>query len=71
MNLAGGLGPIVAALASQNYDWRVTLSCSGFICVVVSFACLVLIKNEPSDVGLPNIDQAAKKGKKGEHEASL
>ncbi|KAM4646178.1 glucose-6-phosphate exchanger SLC37A4 [Amazona ochrocephala] len=65
MNLAGGLGPIVAALASQNYDWRVTLSCSGFVCVVVSFVCLVLIKNEPSDVGLPNIDQGAKKGKKG------
>ncbi|NXM92284.1 G6PT1 protein, partial [Oenanthe oenanthe] len=65
MNLAGGLGPIVAALVSMNYDWRNTLSFSGFTCVVVSFVCLVLIKNEPSDVGLPNIDQGAKKGKKG------
>ncbi|NXG84965.1 G6PT1 protein, partial [Stercorarius parasiticus] len=65
MNLAGGLGPIVAALVSMNYDWRMTLSFSGFICVVVSFVCLVLIKNEPSDVGLPNIEQGAKKGKKG------
>ncbi|KFW66632.1 Glucose-6-phosphate translocase, partial [Pygoscelis adeliae] len=65
MNLAGGLGPIVAALMSLNYDWRMTLSFSGFICVVVSFVCLVLIKNEPSDVGLPNIEQGAKKGKKG------
>ncbi|NWI55130.1 G6PT1 protein, partial [Calyptomena viridis] len=65
MNLAGGLGPIVAALVSMNYDWRMTLSFSGFTCVVVSFVCLVLIKNEPSDVGLPNIEQGAKKGKKG------
>ncbi|KAM6295695.1 glucose-6-phosphate exchanger SLC37A4 [Aegotheles albertisi] len=65
MNLAGGLGPIVAALVSLHYDWRMTLTFSGFICVVVSFVCLVLIKNEPSDVGLPNIEQAAKKGKKG------
>ncbi|NWS62720.1 G6PT1 protein, partial [Chunga burmeisteri] len=65
MNLAGGLGPIVAALVSLNYDWRMTLSFSGFICVVVSFVCLVLIKNEPSDVGLPNIEQGTKKGKKG------
>ncbi|NWI26678.1 G6PT1 protein, partial [Sula dactylatra] len=65
MNLAGGLGPIVAALVSLNYDWRMTLSFSGFTCVVVSFVCLVLIKNEPSDVGLPNIEQGAKKGKKG------
>ncbi|NXB14998.1 G6PT1 protein, partial [Rhagologus leucostigma] len=65
MNLAGGLGPIVAALMSMNYDWRKTLSFSGFTCVVVSFVCLVLIKNEPSDVGLPNIEQGAKKGKKG------
>ncbi|NXW76119.1 G6PT1 protein, partial [Hirundo rustica] len=65
MNLAGGLGPIVAALVSMNYDWRKTLSFSGFTCMVVSFVCLVLIKNEPSDVGLPNIEQGAKKGKKG------
>ncbi|KGL78350.1 Glucose-6-phosphate translocase, partial [Tinamus guttatus] len=65
MNLAGGLGPIVAALVALHYDWRMTLSFSGFICVVVSFVCLVLIKNEPADVGLPNIEQGAKKGKKG------
>ncbi|NXG96425.1 G6PT1 protein, partial [Loxia leucoptera] len=65
MNLAGGLGPIVAALVSMNYDWRKTLSFSGFTCMVVSFVCLVLIKNEPADVGLPNIEQGAKKGKKG------
>lgn len=71
MNLAGGLGPIVATLVALHYDWRMTLSFSGFICVVVSFVCLVLIKNEPSDVGLPNIEQADKKGKKGEHETSL
>lgn len=70
MNLAGGLGPIVAALVSMNYDWRKTLSFSGFTCMVVSFVCLVLIKNEPSDVGLPNIEQGAKKGKKGEQAGS-
>ncbi|NXW58276.1 G6PT1 protein, partial [Eurystomus gularis] len=65
MNLAGGLGPIIAAVVSLHYDWRTTLSFSGFICVIVSFVCLVLIKNEPSDVGLPNIEPGAKKGKKG------
>ncbi|NXG39400.1 G6PT1 protein, partial [Dromaius novaehollandiae] len=68
MNLAGGLGPIVAAVVALKYDWRTTLSFSGFICVVVSFICLVLIKNEPSDVGLPNIEQGTKKGKKGSSE---
>lgn len=71
MNLAGGLGPILAALVSMNYDWRKTLSFSGFTCMVVSFVCLVLIKNEPADVGLPNIEQGAKKGKKGERVASV
>ncbi|XP_043356862.1 glucose-6-phosphate exchanger SLC37A4 isoform X1 [Dermochelys coriacea] len=65
MNLAGGLGPIVAALMALSYDWRTTLSVSGFICVVASFICLVLIKNEPSDVGLPNIGPGTMKGKKG------
>uniref|UniRef100_A0A8C4YS55 Solute carrier family 37 member 4 n=1 Tax=Gopherus evgoodei TaxID=1825980 RepID=A0A8C4YS55_9SAUR len=64
MNLAGGLGPIVAALMALRYDWRTTLSISGFICVAASFVCLVLIKNEPSDVGLPNIEPGTMKGKK-------
>ncbi|NXU55366.1 G6PT1 protein, partial [Turnix velox] len=65
MNLAGGLGPIVAALVSLHYDWRSTLSFSGLLCVAVSIACLFLIKNEPADVGLPNIEPGAKKGQKG------
>ncbi|XP_006037676.1 glucose-6-phosphate exchanger SLC37A4 isoform X1 [Alligator sinensis] len=65
MNLAGGLGPIVAALMALSYDWRTTLSISGFICVGASFVCLALIKNEPSDVGLPSIEAGASKGKKG------
>ncbi|XP_075765803.1 glucose-6-phosphate exchanger SLC37A4 isoform X2 [Pelodiscus sinensis] len=65
MNLAGGLGPIVAALMALSYDWRTTLSISGFICMGTSFVCLVLIKNEPSDVGLPNIEPGTTKGKKG------
>lgn len=66
MNLAGGLGPIVAALMALSYDWRTTLALSGSVCVVASFVCLLLIKNEPSDVGLPNIEPGPKKGKKGE-----
>ncbi|KAH0623375.1 hypothetical protein JD844_031648 [Phrynosoma platyrhinos] len=65
MNLAGGLGPIVAALMALSYDWRTTLALSGSVCVAASFVCLLLIKNEPSDVGLPNIEPGPKKGKKG------
>ncbi|XP_077162741.1 glucose-6-phosphate exchanger SLC37A4 isoform X2 [Paroedura picta] len=65
MNLAGGLGPLVAALMALSYDWRTTLALSGSVCVVASLACLLLIKNEPSDVGLPNIEPGPKKGGKG------
>ncbi|KAL8173440.1 UNVERIFIED_CONTAM: hypothetical protein K2H54_001504 [Gekko kuhli] len=65
MNLAGGLGPIVAALMALSYDWRTTLALSGSVCVVTSVGCLLLIKNEPSDVGLPNIEPGPKKGKRG------
>ncbi|XP_062407861.1 glucose-6-phosphate exchanger SLC37A4a [Sardina pilchardus] len=63
MNLAGGLGPIIATLMAESYSWRTTLSISGLACVVVSVFCLMFIKNEPSDVGLPNIEVGAKKGK--------
>ncbi|CAB1349049.1 unnamed protein product [Coregonus sp. 'balchen'] len=66
MNLAGSLGPIIATLMAQSYSWRTTLSISGLSCCVVSFVCLLLIRNEPKDVGLPNIDAGgAKKGKAG------
>ncbi|XP_036419480.1 glucose-6-phosphate exchanger SLC37A4a [Colossoma macropomum] len=66
MNLAGGLGPIIATLLAQSYSWRSTLSTSGLICVVMSIFCLLVIRNEPSDVGLPNIEASAKKkGKAG------
>ncbi|XP_063799550.1 glucose-6-phosphate exchanger SLC37A4 isoform X4 [Pseudophryne corroboree] len=65
MNLAGSLGPIIATLVAASYSWRSTLSFSGLICVGVSVICLILIKNEPSDVGLKNIEQGPKKGKKG------
>ncbi|XP_018421675.1 PREDICTED: glucose-6-phosphate exchanger SLC37A4 isoform X2 [Nanorana parkeri] len=65
MNLAGTLGPIIATLVAASYSWRTTLSVSGLICVGVSVVCLILIKNEPSDVGLKNIEVGPKKGKKG------
>lgn len=65
MNLAGGLGPIIATLMAQSYSWRSTLSISGLTCVVMSFFCLLIIRNEPSEVGLPNIEAGAKKGKGG------
>ena len=68
MNLAGSLGPIIATVMAQSYSWRTTLFISGMICVVLSFVCLLLIKNEPKDVGLPNIEAATKKGKAGECE---
>ncbi|KAE8592431.1 hypothetical protein XENTR_v10018756 [Xenopus tropicalis] len=63
MNLAGSLGPIIATLVAASYSWRSTLSLSGLICVGASVLCLILIKNEPSDVGLKNIEPGPKKGK--------
>lgn len=66
MNLAGSLGPIIATVLSQSYSWRAILSGSGIICLAASFVCLLLIKNEPKDVGLPNMEVAAKTSKGGE-----
>ncbi|XP_030648943.1 glucose-6-phosphate exchanger SLC37A4b isoform X2 [Chanos chanos] len=67
MNLAGGAGPIVATVLVQYYDWRTILAMSGAVCMGIAFTCLFFIKNEPSDVGLPNIQPDAKqsKGSKG------
>nr|XP_046149397.1 glucose-6-phosphate exchanger SLC37A4-like [Oncorhynchus gorbuscha] len=48
--------PIIATLMAQSYSWRTTLSISGLSCCVVSFVCLLLIRNELKNMGLPNID---------------
>uniref|UniRef100_A0A3P8ST20 Solute carrier family 37 member 4b n=1 Tax=Amphiprion percula TaxID=161767 RepID=A0A3P8ST20_AMPPE len=71
MNLAGSLGPIVVTVLLQYYDWRTILTMSGIFCAAFSFVCLVFVKNEPKDVGLPSIEAAAKKGVKGGDESTL
>lgn len=65
MNLAGCLGPLLATVLLQYYDWRAILAMSGTFCAAFSFICLVFVKNEPKDVGLPSIEAAVNKGGKG------
>uniref|UniRef100_I3JZC8 Solute carrier family 37 member 4b n=1 Tax=Oreochromis niloticus TaxID=8128 RepID=I3JZC8_ORENI len=65
MNLAGSLGPILVSVLLHYYDWRTILTMSGIFCAAFSFVCLVFVKNEPKDVGLPSMEAAAKKGAKG------
>lgn len=65
MNLAGSVGPIVASVLAQSCSWRTILFVSGLTCAVVSVLCLLTIKNEPNDVGLPNVEAAAKKSTAG------
>lgn len=65
MNLSGSLGPVLVTVLLQYYDWRTILTASGAFCAAFSLVCLLLIKNEPKDVGLPSIEAAGKKGAKG------
>lgn len=65
MNLAGSLGPILVSVLLHYYDWRTILTMSGIFCAAFSFVCLMFVKNEPKDVGLPSMEAAAKKGAKG------
>lgn len=66
MNLSGSFGPIIMTVLAQSYSWRTLMSATGVVCMASAFICLLLIKNEPRDVGLPNIEAAAKKSKGGE-----
>ncbi|XP_036450954.1 glucose-6-phosphate exchanger SLC37A4b [Colossoma macropomum] len=63
MNLAGSLGPIVTTVLAEYYSWRTIISVSGGVCMGFAFVCVLLVKNEPSDVGLPSIQPASRKGK--------
>ncbi|KAM9729274.1 glucose-6-phosphate exchanger SLC37A4b isoform 1-T3 [Menidia menidia] len=72
MNLAGSLGPLLVTLLLQHYHWRLILTASGLVCASFSFVCLAFVKNEPTDVGLPSVGVAAKKGaKRGNGESTL
>lgn len=62
MNLAGSLGPILATLLLRYYDWRTVLTVSGTVCTAFAFVCLLFVRNEPKDVGLPSIKASAGKG---------
>lgn len=61
-NVAGSLGPILVTVLLHYYDWRTILTMSGVICAAFSLVTLMLVKNEPKDVGLPAIELAPKKG---------
>ncbi|XP_019750891.1 glucose-6-phosphate exchanger SLC37A4b isoform X1 [Hippocampus comes] len=61
-NLAGSLGPLLVTVLLHYYDWRTILTMSGVICAAFSLVTLMLVKNEPKDVGLPAIELAPKKG---------
>ncbi|XP_053703279.1 glucose-6-phosphate exchanger SLC37A4b isoform X2 [Synchiropus splendidus] len=65
MNCAGSLGPILVTVLLNYYDWRTILTMSGLFCAAFSLVCVVFVKNEPKDVGLPSIEGAVKKGAKG------
>ncbi|KAM8853910.1 glucose-6-phosphate exchanger SLC37A4a [Synchiropus picturatus] len=65
MNLAGSVGPVVATVLAQSYSWRSILWASGMSCVLLSCVCLLLIKNQPQDVGLPNLEVSVQKSKAG------
>uniref|UniRef100_A0A3Q2CFQ7 Glucose-6-phosphate translocase-like n=1 Tax=Cyprinodon variegatus TaxID=28743 RepID=A0A3Q2CFQ7_CYPVA len=71
MNLAGSLGPLMVTVLLHYYEWRTILAMSGVFCASFSFVCLIFVKNEPKDVGLPSIEAAAKKGSKGGDESTL
>ncbi|XP_028838114.1 glucose-6-phosphate exchanger SLC37A4b [Denticeps clupeoides] len=70
MNLAGGLGPLVTTILLQYYGWRTIFAMSGIICVAIGVLCVMFVKNEPSEVGLPNIEPGAKKDKGAKEGAS-
>ncbi|XP_061904333.1 glucose-6-phosphate exchanger SLC37A4-like [Entelurus aequoreus] len=72
MNMAGSLGPILVTVLLHYYDWRTILTMSGIFCAAFSLVTLLLVKNEPKDVGLPSFVIVAKKGaERGISESTL
>lgn len=54
MNVAAGIGPLISSylLSINNNDWRIVMQLCGTISCGYSLSLLLIIKDQPEDVGL-------------------
>lgn len=53
-NVAGALGPIVATSIAVRYHWSYGFMIPGCICMSIGYLAIIVLRNQPSDVDLPN-----------------
>ena len=53
-NVAGALGPIIATSIAVKYHWSYGFMIPGCICMSIGYLSIIVLRNQPSDVDLPN-----------------
>ncbi|XP_033101404.1 glucose-6-phosphate exchanger SLC37A4-like [Anneissia japonica] len=61
VNIASGIGPLVASMLASVYGWRIATRTSALLAVAMSFLLFIFLKESPVDVGLTAFSQDAKK----------
>jgi sugar phosphate permease len=57
-NVAGALGPFIATSLSTRYHWTYGFMIPGCVCMSVGYLAIMLLRNKPSELGLPDFEAA-------------
>uniref|UniRef100_A0A8C4PVX8 Solute carrier family 37 member 4a n=1 Tax=Eptatretus burgeri TaxID=7764 RepID=A0A8C4PVX8_EPTBU len=73
MNVAGSVGPLVAAWLVPSLGWRGLMAGAGVVALGTSGMAFTVIREKPTDVGLAPIPGVGgtEKGRGGKHEGSV
>ena len=52
--MAGVLGPLAATFIALKYHWSLGFMILGCICMSVGYLSILVLRNKPTDVGLPD-----------------
>lgn len=71
-NVAGALGPFIAASIAINYHWSYGFMIPGCVCMSFGYLAIIILRNKPSDINLPDLsdESSEAKDKKVNTEAS-
>jgi sugar phosphate permease len=67
-NVAGALGPFIATSLSTRYHWTYGFMIPGCVCMSVGYLAIMLLRNKPSELGLPDFEVLDGGGEKSNNE---
>lgn len=67
-NVSGTLSPFIATILTNNFNWRITLIVFGCTSILMALSVIILIVDNPEDIGFECINPNAVKSSKKKEE---